>query len=336
MHLAFLTPWSALAALLGVVPLAACAALGRRDAAVRRTLSLPPPTRASRLGPPLLIATASALIGIAAAQPVLRHRTAHRERTDAAAYVVFDISRSMLASPGPHALDRLERAKRFALALRPRLGSVPVGVASLTDRVLPQLFPTTDATAFATVVEQAVSVDAPPPVLFYAGRATRLAALQQFGTAAYFRPQARHRLLVVVTDGESMPVGSRLADALHRPPGVDVVFVHVWNADDRIYRTGVADPGYRPDPTSRALLELVASSLGGAVVGSDDVGAAAAAARRLLGPGPVQSVSETRHVALMPYLTLAAFVPLILLLWRRGRPWWNGRVPAVGPARSGR
>ena len=49
----------------------------------------------------------------------------------------------------------------------------------------------------------------------------------------------------------------------------------------------------------------------------DDVSGAAAAANEALGAGPITKVSETARVALMPWVTLAAFVPLGFLLWRR-------------------
>jgi hypothetical protein len=317
MHLALLTPFSALAALLALIPLGAFFLLGRRDAAVRRELSLPPAPLAGRLATALAIAAVAALVGAAATQPVIQHSTTHHERTDAAAYVVFDISRSMLASEGVHAPDRLDRAKSFALALRPRLQSVPVGVASLTDRVLPHLFPTSDEAAFATVVRNAVQVEQPPPALVYADRATKLSALQELVASAYFPARAVHRLLVVVTDGESQPVGPQLAVQLRKPPGASVLFVHTWSPADRIYTSSVPQQGYRPDPGSRALLDGLASTMGGTVVSSSDVGGGAAAARRLLGAGPVRSVSDTSRIALMPYVTLAAFLPLGFLLWRR-------------------
>ena len=96
-----------------------------------------------------------------------------------------------------------------------------------------------------------------------------------------------------------------------------VVFVHVWRSDDRIYPTSVADPNYRPDPNSGAALARAAATLGGKVVSENDVGAAAAATRRALGSGPIKKVSETARVALMPWVTLAAFLPLGFVLWRR-------------------
>ena len=317
MHLAFLTPIASLAVLLAGIPLAAWLLLGRRDALARRVLSLPTPLRSSRFGPAIAIAVAAALIGIAAAQPVIQHKTTHRERTDAEAWILFDTSLSMAASTGPHAPDRLERARRFALALRARLQSIPVGVASLTDRVLPNLFPTPDEGAFAADVQRAVGVDSPPPQRFYSNRATSLDALSSFVTAAYFRPRSRYRAVIVLTDGESLPVSRSLAATLRRPPGVHVVFVHIWKPDDRIYPTTVPDPNYRPDPGSGAFLQRVASGLHGTAVSEGDVGGAAAAARAALGAGPITKVSETARVALMPWVTLAAFVPLGFLLWRR-------------------
>jgi hypothetical protein len=317
MHLAFLTPLASLAVLLAVIPLAAWLLLLKRDAVARRVLSLPTPLRASRFGPAVAIAVAAALIGIAAAQPVIQHETTHRERTDAEAWVVFDISLSMAASQGPHAPDRLERARRFALALRPRLPSIPVGVASLTDRVLPHLFPTPDEGAFADDVERAIAVDSPPPQRFYANRATELDALTSFVTSAYFRPQTQYRAVIVLTDGESLPVSPTLAVMARKPPGLHVIFVHVWNAADRIYTSTVPDPNYRPDSTSGALLQRVAATVHGTVVSEGDVRGAAAAARSALGQGPIKKVSETARVALMPWVTLAAFVPLAFILWRR-------------------
>src|SRR5262249_13759896 len=155
---------------------------------------------------------------------------------------------------------------RFALALRPRLQSIPVGVASLTDRVLPHLFPTSEEGAFAGDVRSAIGVDNPPPQRFYANRATSLDALSSFVTAAYFRPQTQYRTTIVLTDGERLPVAPALAATLRKPPAVHVVFVHIWKPEDRIYTTSVPDPNYRPDPNSDAFLQRVASSLHGTAV----------------------------------------------------------------------
>ena len=147
--------------------------------------------------------------------------------------------------------------------------------------------------------------------------ATELNALSEFTSAAYFRPESQYRALVVLTDGESQPIRHSLAASLRKGPGVHVVFVHVWRDDERIYPTSEPDPNYRPDPESDAALQRAAVALRGTSVSENDVSGAAAATRQALGNGPVTSVRETARVALMPWVTLAAFVPLGFLLWRR-------------------
>ena len=166
-------------------------------------------------------------------------------------------------------------------------------------------------------MKRAIGVDSPPPQRFYANRATALDALTAFVTAAYFRPQTQYRAVIVLTDGESLPVSPTVAVMLRKPPGVHVIFVHVSTPADRIYTTTVPDPNYRPDPASGAFLQRVAAVLHGTSVSEGDVSGAAAAARAALGAGPIKNVSETARVALMPWVTLAAFAPLAFLLWRR-------------------
>jgi hypothetical protein len=317
MHVAFLTPLAALAVLLAGVPVVSWLAARARDRRARVSLRVPSPRWALQFAVPVAIVLTLALVAVAAAQPVIQHGVPRRARIDAQAYFVFDISRSMSASPTPRAPTRLDRAKRFAAALRPRLAAIPVGVATLTDRVLPVEFPTADESSFASVVQNSIQIDEPGPQRFYADRATTYAALAQFADEAYFDATARHRAIVVLTDGESQPVSPALADSLRRRPGVSVVFVHVARADDRVYATALPDPNYRPDPGSGAFLARMASVLHGASVSESDVGGAARAVRRALGTGPVKTVQEPARFALMPYVTLAAFLPLAFVLWRR-------------------
>ena len=90
---------------------------------------------------------------------------------------------------------RMERAQRFGLRMRRRLTELPSGVASLTDRVLPHLFPTADEEVFTAAVEQSVGVDRP------ASRAmdqvtTLFAAFDSMPGDTFFssrRPRARRR-----------------------------------------------------------------------------------------------------------------------------------------------
>lgn len=317
MHLAFLTPLAALAALLVVLPLLSVAAARFRDGRARGSLGLPRPPVAVQLVVPLAIVLTLVLAGIAAAQPVIEHGVPRRARTDAQVYVLFDISRSMGAAPGPHAASRLARAKRFAVELRRQLPSIPVGVASFTDRVLPLEFPTSDPSSFESVVQQAVGIDQPAPQRFYSDRATTFDALGQFAEQDYFDPEVKHRAVVVLTDGESRPVSPSLADTLRRQPGVHVVFVHVSQPADKLWTAGLPDPNYHTDPSSGELLRRLADSLHGRAVAANDVAGAADALRASLGSGPVRTVTEPARLALMPYVTLAALVPLAFVLWRR-------------------
>ena len=95
-------------------------------------------------------------------QPAIRTQTPRRQRTDAQAFVVIDTSRSMAARPSPTGASRLQRAKQLALAIGPQLGDVPVGVATFTDRVLPDLFPTSDRATYDSTVS-ALGIEDPPP-----------------------------------------------------------------------------------------------------------------------------------------------------------------------------
>ncbi len=334
MSLSFSTPLGALVAVAVVAPLLAFARGRRAAARVRRALRLP--AGGPRLAPAIAICVLVALVAVAAAQPVIDRTKPLHERQDAAALFVVDTSRSMLASSGPHGLTRFQRAQRAALALRASLAQVPAGVASLSDRVLPEVFPTTDPRVFTTVVEHAIGIDQPPPLLAYTERATTYDALAAVPQLGYFAPSAEHRLLVVLTDGESQPLTGKLDRAFAARPRVRTIYVQLWGADERIYDTGLAERGghvqvthaggaiqvkaeggYRPDPSARATLEQVARETNGAVFTESQLGAAERAAARFLGAGPTHVVHEGSRFELMPWVTLAGFLPLGFLLWRR-------------------
>jgi hypothetical protein len=109
-----------------------------------------------------------------------------------------------------------------------------------------------------------------------------------------------------------------LARAFQVRPRIETILVQLWDADERIYATGVAESGYRPMRGAGAALERVASLVGGRVVAEDDAGELGAAARKVLGEGKTrQRELEGERRALMPYVTLAAALPLGFLLLRR-------------------
>jgi hypothetical protein len=319
--LVFLTPLAALIAAVVAVPLLALAVVRRRAGRARGALGLPKPPR-RRLAASLVALVATAVfIGSAAAQPVLERTLTLRTRTDTEAFVVLDVSRSMLAQQDPGSPMRIERAKVAAQTIRAALPGVPVGVASLTDRVLPHLFPGVDEDVYRATVERSLGIEQPPPRSTFLTSATKLDALTSIRTRRYFSPQARKRLLVVLTDGETQPVaGARLGSIFRTEPAIETIFVHFWNEDERVFSQGQPEPEYLADPSSRALLDGLARSLGGFVYDEGDVGAASQKARALLGSGP--SVVRGEHgsdVPLAPWLAAAALLPIAFLLRRPER-----------------
>lgn len=317
MELTLLTPGAGLFALAALLPLVVYAGRERRARAARGELGLAPPRRRRPASLVTALAAVPALLGLAATQPVLETSREHDERTDAEALIVLDTSRSMLAAAGNGEPTRFERASEIAHRLQRSLPEVPVGLASVTDRALPHLFPTTDGRVFSTTLDETLAVDRPPAAR-YAPLATSLNGLAAIPRTNFFSPAVERRLLVVLTDGETDDVDPSLARAFERQPCVTVVFVRMGNAAERIYETGVAEPGYRPDPALRGRLDEVAKLVEGRVFPEDDVAGVIEAARQALGSGPTRPRElEGQRLALMPYVTLAALLPLALILWRR-------------------
>lgn len=318
MDVRFLTPWGALFALAAVVPLAVFLVRQLRARKIRATLGLEEPSLASRLPLAVALAAVPGLIAVAAAQPVVEESRARPERIDAEAFVVVDITRSMLASADPNSPIRLDRARRFAVRLRDELPEIPMGVASLTDRVLPHAFPTTDRRVFIATMEQSVDIDRPGSGIG-GTLATSLEALVSIPELLYFAPKAQKRLLVVLTDGESLPLQGGLARGFAQAtPPIRTILVHFWGAEERIYAAGVAEGGYRPQPGAKDTLDRVASLIGGRVFSENDVDGVIAAAREIVGEGETRERElEGERIALMPYVTLAAILPLGFLLLRR-------------------
>jgi hypothetical protein len=239
------------------------------------------------------------------------------ERADAQAFVLFDTSLSMRAASGPGRATRLMRAKRIALRLQQSLADVPTGIASMTDRSLPIIMPTTDATLFRRAVEQSVAIDEPPPSQEYATRATTFAALVPLVESHFYSQGVQRRLLIVLTDGESTKLSPLLKLTLHRR--VTPVFVHVWEPGERIFSRGRADRRYVADPTSTKALDDLAEITGGTHSYSEhDVSGAAHAARDAVGrAGTRTHIDAYARIALAPWFILGGVVPLGFLFWRR-------------------
>lgn len=321
MSLTILTPLGALLAVGVIVPLVALVRARRKAASVRGILGVAEPSRRALAVPLAALVAGAALLGLAAAQPVFEWTRDQRVRTDAEAFVVLDVSRSMLAQPGLDSPQRIERAKAAASTLRTSLSDVPVGLASLTDRVLPHLFPGTDHEVFAATLERSLGIEQPPPRASFTTGATSLNALATLRGLRYFTPKSTKRLAIVLTDGESQPVSNaRLGGLFRRSPAIEVVFIQFWGEDEKVYSRGVPEPQYIADSSARPTLDRLAASMQGAVYSEDQLDAATSKAHDLLASGPsVVEGEKAGQVALAPYLAAAALLPFGLLLWRRDR-----------------
>jgi hypothetical protein len=317
----FLTPRAALLAPMAIVPVAAFLVAAHRVERVRTLLRLPPPSAGRGRRRLVLLAAIVLLLVVASMQPVLRTQTGLRARTDAQVFVVLDTSRSMAASPSPGGPTRLDAAKRVALSLGSRLHGVPLGVATFTDRVLPDLFPTSDSGVFDSVVES-IGIESPPPRDTNTV-ATTFDALTQTATEGFFAPTARRRAVVVVTDGESRPFDqATLADTL-RSRNIALSVVRVGSARDRVWNGAKPEANFRPDPAAARLNVARLAGAVGQAPGADP----ATVAARAVGSGPTHVVGvEPSDRSLAPIFAVLALVVASALLidfgamakWLRG------------------
>jgi hypothetical protein len=312
----FLTSLCALTALAALV-VAVAEAVGRRRAdTVRRTLGLRAPTGRQALRA-AAAAAAIAVLGVAAAQPALTHAPRVREQTGVEALFVLDTSRSMAASSSPSSPTRLDRAVAAAVRMRAAISDVPSGVATLTDRVLPDLLPVADVASFDAVARRAVAIESPPPA-DTAVRATTYAALGEIASGNYFAPTAARRLVVLLSDGESNPVDTGdLARALSPARGYRFLAVRFWHGGEAVYDAdGKPETAYRPDPLGALVLGGVARALGGHAYEEGHLGPATAELRNAVGRGPTTSApaGTPRRTPLAPYLAALALVLLLLAL----------------------
>ena len=308
--MSLLTAFGALTALACRLVGAAWAAGRRRTSAVALALGLRPPAR-PRLVQIAAATAAIALLGLAAAQPVLTHTSHPRERVGVQALFVLDTSRSMAASRTATSPTRLDRAVAAAQKLRAAIPAVPSGIATFTDRVLPDLLPVADAASFDAVAQRSIAIEQPPPA-DSGVRATSLTALGDIETGNYFGPETTRRVVVLLTDGESNPVDtSGLAQSLH---GLRVVPVRISGTGESVFdANGKPEAAYRPDPAGRVVFDEFAKALGTHVY--DEAGAATAL-RAAAGSGPTAParVASTTRTPLAPYLAALAILVLLLAI----------------------
>jgi hypothetical protein len=312
--LTFLTPIAGLLAVLVLVPLTAFLLASTRVRRARTILALAAPAPASQRWRLVALASVPLLLALALMQPALRQESSRSVRVDAAVFVVVDTSSSMSAAAGPSAPSRLAQAKRVALDVGSRLGDIPVGVATFTDRILPNLFPSGDRAAFDSTI-RSLAIASPPP-RETSRVATSFAALGALARGDYFSSTEKHRAVLLISDGESRPFdASSLARTLAAGSPIHVVVVRVGSGGDRFYANGRPAGRYRADPAGarQAISQLVAST-GGRSFSSATSGAATAL-RSTLGSGPTRTTtSETTSRSLAPLIVLIGLIPLLFIV----------------------
>jgi hypothetical protein len=315
--LTLLTPLGAVVAAAVVLPLVAVLVAARRASTVRAALHLRAPRHGTDLRALEALAGVFVLIGLAATQPALSHDTVQRVRKDSQALFALDTSRSMSAAARPGAKTRLARAKAAAASLRAAIPDVESGVATFTDRVLPDLFPVADIPSFDATLQRSVGIAEPPPSSVSV-RATNFTALDAIPGSGFFATTAKRRAIVLLTDGESNPFDPGAIGRALTSTGL--VVVRFWNADESVFGpSGKPEPAYRPDPAAPAALDALAAATGGRAFGEGDLDAAAARLRGLVRTGPTAAVVGRTHreTALAPFVALAALAPLAVFVRRR-------------------
>jgi hypothetical protein len=303
---------------LAVLPVAAAARSRRRAAAVRALLALPRPARsAAPLTLAGIVATLS-LLALAAAQPVVASHERSTVPHDADLFVVIDTSRSMLAAAGAGEPTRFQRATAIARTLRDAVPTAAVGIASMTDRLLPHLFPTQDRADFDLTLARAIAVQRPPPSENVGGSGTTLASLGDLAAGRFFAAAARTRIAVVLTDGESRPFAVRRVGSALSRAHIQPFLIRLGTGSERVYGPTGSAESYRPVSGAGVALARAAASLGAAAYDEPAAGRAVAdvadAVARGAGEQRVESASAR---SLSPYLALLALVPLGLVLVRR-------------------
>jgi hypothetical protein len=261
-----------------------------------------------------------AFVAAAAAQPYVDRTTLRHERRDAQAMFVLDISRSMAAARGAHRATRLDRAVAIAKQMRAAVPGVRAGIATFTDRVVPTLLPIADAATFDATLDQAIAIERPTPFEVQK-RSTAFSALVEIPGGNYFAPSVRHRVAVLLTDGETRPFDTNeLERAFTGPPRTHLVVIRLWHLHENVFtRHGHPEAGYSTDPSSADLLDSLAAAVHGQIFSGGALAAAAHAIRASLGRGPTREVQgPARTHPLAPFVAALALLPLALVFVSAG------------------
>jgi hypothetical protein len=194
--------------------------------------------------------------------------------------------------------------------------------------VLPDLFPTADPAIFSSTIDS-LKIESPPP-RETSRVATDFSALGAVQSADFFSRPERHRVLLLITDGESAAFDAgAVARTLASAPSVYLVVVRVGAGGDRLYASdGRPGAAYRADPEEarRAVSQLIAATNGRSFSAASGV---AAALRTELGRGRSTTVTaEPQARTLAPFVVLLALVPWLLARARSARGARGRAAPA--------
>ncbi len=307
-ELVFLTPSAALVGLAFVLPLAMLLRRERAGARARASLGLRAPSAVHRLTRPAALGVLAVLVAAAAAQPVIRDRASVSVRSDAEVYLTFDVSRSMLARSTPEGAARLDRALARADTIRRGLEDVPIGVATLTNRMMPLLFPTGDQRGLAAVLDGSVRILQPQPARLTAARATQLGSLTLAADRSYYNAGARRRALVVFTDLDTDFFSLQGTLALLRRQRIEPFVVRVARPGETVFGADGKPLAYRP--ASTVSVEALREA-GWNAFEEERSAAAIPAIRAYLGDGPLEArgaIQSERSMLVLVALVAAALV----------------------------
>ena len=194
-----------------------------------------------------------------------------------------------------------------------------MGLSSLTNRLLPYLFPTSDVRAYDLVLADAYGIQRPPPSLTIDHWVTVFDPLAEVTTRRFFSPAVHRRVLVVLSDVEAHQFDARALLARLERAGTTPVVVRFWRPGERIFQRG--SESYRAtQPDALAPLRQA----GWPAFSETQLGAAVARIRDAVGTGPTAQVGYAQdETQLAPFLALAAFVPLLALVLP------GGHLPAL-------
>ena len=247
--LVFLTPAGGFVGLAFLVTLGASLVRARSERRAREVLRLARPTRGRRLARPLALGVLAALVAATAAQPAIKTSSSTPMRSDAEVYLTFDVTRSMLARATPTGTDRLDRSRALGLEIHNGLLDFPTGVATLTNRMMPLLFPTGDARGVTAVLNRSLRILQPQPARLTAARATQVGVLTLAADRSYFNPQAKRRALVVFTDLDTDYFSLTGTLQLLREHHIEPFVVRVAKPGEAVFNRDGRPLTYRPNST---------------------------------------------------------------------------------------